>query len=99
MKTKILYVLSMLMIVNWVLLIIWSISDNESFWIWKSSAEVLFYQSTLDHGYNDPDLYNKYSSPVFPLETIYEKVKVTLTSNPTPTPVTVTVNNITVHSH
>ncbi len=85
--------------VVWVGLIVHSNSTNDALWIKSWYAEINFYQSDEYDQFNDARLYDNYSSPSFPVDTIYKNAKVSLSSNPSPTPVTVTVNNITVHSH
>ncbi len=59
------------------------------------SAELNFYQSTINNQYEE-DLW---SSPKWPLESVYEKVKVTLTWEAEPADTSITTNNITRHSH
>lgn len=95
-----------LLTVLWLLLIYVSflgiISNNSWSWVYKNqnlvhrvSADINFY---LDRMRNESHNTN-WTSPSYPLETIYEEAIVTVTSNPAPEPVTIAVSNVTRHSH
>ncbi len=90
----------------WVLLIyisalvlIENTSENTSYKnknaIHDVSAELNFYQSTNNNPYEQ----ELWSSEKAPLETVYEKVKVTLTGEPEPADTGITTVNVTRHSH
>lgn len=63
--------------------------------IHKVWAELNFYQSELNSEY-ERDLW---SSRNFPLQTVYERLKVTLNGEPTPVPTAISTVNITRRSH
>lgn len=78
MKTKILYILGIFMVISGVTFIVSSTSENNSFGIGRSFAQLNFYQGTNNNTYTNSII----TSPKYPVETIYERAKVTLTSNP-----------------
>ncbi len=99
MSPKILTVLWVLLIYVSALILIENTSDNNSYKnnnkIHEVSAELNFYQSTMNNEYEE----ELWSSEKSPIETIYKKVKVSLTGEPEPADTPINNNNVTRHSH
>lgn len=96
---KIYWVMWIIFIYIAVLIFVSNTSENSSYknnnLIHNVSAELNFYQSTINN------LYEKWlwSSEKFPIQTVYEKVKVTLSWEPEPADTVIRTVNITRHSH
>ncbi|MGE4443633.1 MAG: hypothetical protein AB7E37_01400 [Candidatus Altimarinota bacterium] len=83
-----------------VMIFVTSTSENKMYknptnTIQKVSAELNFYQSTNNNTYEN----GLWSSQNYPIQTIYQKAKVSLTGEPTPVPRDISTVNITRHSH
>lgn len=93
------WIIWIFLIYFWVLLFVNNTSENTSYKnkniINNVSAELNFYQSTINNAYENWI----WSSEKFPIQTVFEKVKVTLKWEPEPADTAIKTINITRHSH
>jgi hypothetical protein len=90
-----LFVIGFLFLFSWISLLVQLTSSNTSFWVRNVFADLHFYNSERGDPYN----WSQITSPLYPLETIYERIRVTFSPSPKPPEIRVDVNNIIIHSH